>query len=99
MGKLINVKDTTKCIGWSGMKMKIQDCDDRDISQRFAYSVIDNKILTLRDGRKQATVISGTAYLNSQVNLSPKEIPLKPHQVWTLEKFNLLPLGNTRINH
>jgi len=86
-GKLINVKNPTKCITYSGKRMQIADCGDGDITQRFAYSVINKKLVTLRNGRREATVTSGNAYANSQVQLSYSEIPTQKYQTWILEQF------------
>lgn len=90
MGKLLNVKDPTKCIEGYGMRLQIGNCDDRSKAQRFAYSVLDKKLISLRYGRKEAVVSNplGATYQNAQVKFSilNRDTALLENQ-WTLEQF------------
>jgi len=90
-GKLLNVKDPTLCIEAIGMQMKLMECSDRSVNQRFAYSVFENKLVSLRNGVKQAVVDADgwdSNYDNAFVRLSKDGRSLTSSQsLWYLQEY------------
>jgi len=91
-GKLINAKDPTMCITSFGFRLQMAHCDDRSVSQRFSYSVVEHKLLSLRHGKRQVVVYLNDGvrndFHNSQVKFTNQERNMElAESGWTLEQF------------
>lgn len=90
-GKLRSFKDSTKCIGLINNTpiINIQECVDGTMNQRWIYSILDRRLLALKNG-KLAGIIGGVAAENTHVineaEAAPVPIPHPSHQLWTLEE-------------
>jgi len=91
IGRLKNVKEPTMCISALGMRLEMSQCDTRNDLQRFAYSVFENKLVSLRYGKRQVMISlsdGANSYNNAQVKFSIKHRSLQLAETkWTLEEF------------
>jgi len=91
IGRLKNVKEPTMCISALGMRLEMSQCDTRTDLQRFAYSVFENKLVSLRYGKRQAMISlpdGANSYNNAQVKFSIKGRSLNLAETkWSLEEF------------
>merc|ERR1712048_351765 len=90
-GQLKNVKEPTMCMSALGMRLEMSQCGSRMDHQRFAYSVLENKLVSLRYGRRQAIInLSNNidSFDNAQVKFSIQERSLSSSLMkWSLEEF------------
>jgi len=90
-GRLKNVKEPTMCMNALGMRLEMSQCDSRTDHQRFAYSVFENKLVSLRYGKRQAMITlsdGADSYDHAQVKFSIQERSLTLAETkWSLEEF------------
>lgn len=80
-GRIVNMMDTTMCIEQFGKWMKLSECHQK-ISQRWAYSVLDKKLVALVNGQQQATVQARRVTANGQVQLLAGDVTGPSYQRW-----------------
>lgn len=86
-GKLMSFKDTTLCIGLNFNTMVVQTCESENIYQRWAYSVLDKKLVSMNNGLKGVSVNALNPDQNVLVNIRTSDEAFSTsHQIWELEE-------------
>lgn len=85
-GKILSVKSPNKCIERMRNRMIINDCEDGNEYQMWAYSVLGKKLASMNNGLLQVTVENGILFENAHLKLLRSESPRQPYQTWEIEK-------------
>lgn len=84
-GKVENVR-YEQCIESKGKRMFLAKCVTNKLSQRWTYSVLDERLVLLKKGNKHATVEGGIAVNKAKLKVILGKYPAPPHQKWIMEK-------------
>merc|ERR1712226_5666 len=78
-GKILNFRDSSKCLTRSGKNLVIQDCTQRNSFQSWNYDFITQKLSIIKNSKVAAVVLNSEASKNlklNTVNMNKESLPI-----------------------
>lgn len=89
-GKIHTTSNNEFCVARQGKRLQLSPCKKGNITQLWTYSIIDKKIISLVNWKKQITLQDGESFrLNNQVLVLPEEIIGSRTQMWDLNPVKI----------